>query len=772
MYITSAFSIGIVAAYYFDAVAMAPVFLFAVALFFCGKGKVTERNGAFERKGFLLLISYMMGTVCFMAQQEKLLENAMGEGDNARLKCMAVKVERRTSAGYDGEGNRYLHIIAKVRENENEKILIKLYEEQEIVPGDEILVKGLIEKPQGRRNPGCFDYAMYLTSIGIVNTMTAEKLEILSADGSKSPQGRLYIMKEQFLARLEDSSGKETAGLMRAIMFGEKCELGEETLEEFQKNGTAHVLAVSGLHVGIIYGFVSMLWRWKKGILFFGLIMIFFSGYMIMASFSASVVRAVLMVWMHVFAKFTGRRYDISSSAFFVALLMLLHNPMYIFNSGFQMSFLAVLSLALMIPLVKKIYSGMLLGSIAVQAGLLPYIVYTFNYLSMASVFVNVPVIFLMGLIVPSGMCCFALSVNESVLFDIASAVVFGLCRILTEINAMTGIDGVTVFMIKSPSFGWVAAYYLILLVFVSEEGRLMFLRKKRKQVVLMATLVIFASVSLEIVAGNDFKEAEIVFVDVGQGDCIHFRTDDGENYLVDGGGSASYNVGRKTLKPYLLKNNAKIIDGAFVTHMHTDHYKGIVELCREGMVKKLYIYEGNKVNEQMIIEDTGLKREDIVYLYKGQKLDLDENVKVDVLMPEKKTDKEYLDMASGEADENLNSMILKITVKGHSVLATADVDKDCLDILTKEWGDELKCYVVKVPHHGSKYSISEDFIKSAAPDIAVFQVGKNNFGHPSKEAIEAYYEHGATVCRNDESGAIGLDIHDKKEVRILTVKN
>lgn len=766
LYITPLFAVAIIVSYYFGIfTAVVLAFVPAVAFLLC-KAADSHKKWVF----LLILISYCSGTVCFWNADSNTGGLVQHEGQEANLVCRVVGIEERSTTSMDGSEQTYLQIKADVMEiggtpvKKKELLLARYYgdeysvENPRVIPENTIEISGRLEKPAGRRNPGCFDYALYLKSMGIEMTMAAEKLTLCGTDARPSLRKSLYMVKERFLAELEKSAGRETAGLMRAILFGEKTGLEEDTLVEFQKNGTAHVLAVSGLHVGIIYGFLSMLWRWKKGCAFFVAMTAFFLCYMVMASFSPSVVRAVFMVLLHSFAKLAHRRYDLSSAAFLVALLMLVKNPMQLFNTGFQMSFLAVLTLCLLLPIVKRFYSGLFSASLSVQLGLLPYMIYTFNYLSLASVFVNVPVIFLAGLIVPAGMCCLAFMIVFPPAFELVSALIFGLCRLMAAINAMTGIDGITVFRIASPSVWALALYYLLLLLLVSEEGRLMIMRKRKKTVAGLAVLAVFCSFAFETAAGNSFKAAEAVFVDVGQGDCIHFRTEDGGNYLVDGGGSIRYDVGRKTLEPYLLKNGATAADGAFVTHLHTDHYRGIAELCREGMVKKLFLYEGCRVREDEICRETGLQKKDLVYLYQGQQITLAEDAQVQVLWPARESEKRYLEMAADEADENMSCLVLRICVKNRSILVTGDVDEACLDELAKTWGAGIDSDILKVAHHGSKYSYSEAFAEAAFPQYAVFQVGKNNFGHPDKGVVENYIEKGIMIYRNDEDGAVGFD--------------
>ncbi len=710
------------------------------------------------------------------------LDNEVGNDITVEAEIITKETDFVTSM----DGKQQIRTTLKVRVKKvndisvsrGEKLLVKYYDHTKAIPGQHVMINGSVELPQGRRNPGCFDYALYLRSIGIKYTFDAKDIALCAPREMSFPEGissgvqmELYELREGFLRKVSECAGEETAGMIRAIMFGSKTDIDDEVLEGFQKNGTAHVLAVSGLHIGLIYGFLSVIWIWKKGRLFFAFIVIFFMAYMIMASFSPSVVRAVIMIWIHVFAVLTNRRYDMASAAFFTAILMLVANPMHLFNTGFQMSFLAVLTLSLILPIIKQIYSGIFMASIAVQAGLLPYTIYVFNYFSLAAVLVNVPIIYLTGLIVPIGMCSMGTMLVCKPLAEITIRVLSGLCTIMTEMNSVTVMDGITVFEATSPPLWMVAIYYLVLLVFVSEDGRLLFMRRRYVLIKKLVCAVLIVSLSFGCVAGNHFKKSDIVFVDVGQGDCMHIRAGKRGDYLVDGGGSINYDVGKDALKPYLLKNGVKSVDGAFVTHLHTDHYKGIAELCREDMVEKLYVYEGYMVREDEIVKDTGLRPEQINYLYAGQKVTVGKDVFVEVLWPERRSLKVYEQLLTGEEDENQLSLILKITAKGRTMLATGDVDTECLNILAKKYGKALDVDILKAAHHGSKYSDSVHFAEAAEPEYVVFQVGKNNFGHPNEGVIENFRQRGIMIYRNDLDGAIAFEHGRNGRLKVRTVR-
>ncbi len=659
-------------------------------------------------------------------------------------------------------------------------------------PGALIRFCGEPKLPAPRRNPGCFDYRLYLKASRIQTTLRTEELQILQ----RIPQGprgwpcRLYLLREHYLSRLAQHTGEETAGMLRAILFGEKDQLDESLQKLFQKNGTAHILAVSGLHIGMLYAAMVAVWDiltalspalfgQRRGRRFFLCVLLFFTGYAFLAGYSPSVVRAVCMILLHAFANMTRRRYDLSSAAFAVGMAALLRDPYTLFQAGFQMSFLAILTLGLVCPYIRRVYDGMLVGSIAVQIGLAPYIAYQFNILSLIAILVNVPVIALAGILVPAGMGGMLLGGALSGFYDRGLA---SLCEMMVRLNEWCCIDHLTSFTVASPPVWTMAAYYLGLFVFASEEGRLMIKGQKRRIIAFLAVLIIAVSLVFGQACGDGFRRMDIVFVDVGQGDCMHLRSG-GRSFLIDGGGSQDYEVGTKTLRPYLLKNGVSRVDGAFVTHLHTDHYQGICELAKAGMIRRIYVYEANRLKRKQICEETGLPPEDVVFLHQGETVFLERRShrvekrdQIQVLWPAKKTESEYAQMIADEEDENASSLILRVTIDGITMLATGDLDEDGERQILDQYGsaggsDLLRADILKVGHHGSKTSTCEDFLDAVRPAFAVIQVGENNmYGHPTPEVLKRLKRRGIPVWRNDRQGAIGMEVSAGKLVRIRTV--
>lgn len=549
---------------------------------------------------------------------------------------------------------------------------------------------------------------------------------------------------------------------------------------------------------------------------FFLFIACFFSGYTALAAFSASVLRASGMVLLHAFAQMTGRRYDLCCAACAVGLAALAVNPWTLFGAGFQMSFLAILTLSMLTPYVEKLTGGVLAGSLCIQLGLAPYMLYQFNYFSPAALLINIPVIFLTGLLVPLGLASMFLPPAGL----LADPVIGLLSDVMIRLNAACQIDGITSIRAASPHPVWILLYYSLLILAGSETGRLMILRKQQRQVLAAAAVLTVSAFALGLAADDGFRHMDLVFVDVGQGDCIHLQAG-GKDFLIDGGGSTEFSVGEKTLMPYLLKNGVSRVDGAFVTHLHTDHYKGICELAKAGMVERLFLYDGNRVKEEQVCEETGLAPSQLTYLRQGHRVELSDDAALTVLWPRQNSLPEYRRMAADEEDENASSLIMRVEAGGVSLLATGDLGEEGEGALLQAYEEDaraagagtafgaaagsadnapadssgngraagpandgaeghcqstagftLQADILKVGHHGSKTSSSDGFLDAVRPAFAVIQVGENNmYGHPTPEVLERLAQRGIPVWRNDLQGAVGMRIRGGAVRSVKTMK-
>ena len=668
------------------------------------------------------------------------------EGNNAAVTGRVVSIVKKDDEYFKLQLSDVSIISDNGARSYKKKILVNVYSDiadYRTVLWDRVYITGEVSIPKERSNPGTFDYRRYLKSIGIRCIITAENIENVKKAGGIA--ALLKSAKCRTADIFESALGDDSAVVM-GLLFGETSGIDEDIIETFRRGGTAHVLAVSGLHLGLLYSFLCRFKRKKRSIPADIAIVLALSAYTALAGFTASVVRACLMIFIHIAGNHLNRRYDLISSTCVSMIIILAINPMQIYSAGFQMSFLAVITLGVMIPLIQKKIKGILLPMIAVQTGMVPYTMYVFNYVSLTSVISNIPVYFIAAAMIPAGISVIAFC--------------WLLVKLLLWCNDFTYMGGVFTFDVASPSVIFLAVYYIFIFYMCSEAGQIALIRRNYKKIAAVFAAAVICGAGCSVYLSDGFEKTDMVFVDVGQGDCLHIKAG-GKNLLIDGGGSFNYNVGKSTLKPYLLKNGVTKIDMAIATHLHTDHYQGLKELSQTYRIKKLGVYEANSVNENHLKKE--FKTDEILYLAAGDVINMGRNVSVEVLSPDRGNP---LD----EKDENKNSLVLRVNVKGSSVLMTGDIDEKGEKTLIAD--TDIKADILKIAHHGSRYSSCEKFIAVAAPKIAVIQVGKNTYGHPSEEVIKRLEEHKITVLRNDEQGAVGIRVNKAGDFGIVTMRN
>lgn len=280
----------------------------------------------------------------------------------------------------------------------------------------------------------------------------------------------------------------------------------------------------------------------------------------------------------------------------------------------------------------------------------------------------------------------------------------------------------------------------------------------------------IFVLILLLLGIVNSNKRLEIHFLDVGQGDCCFIITPNKKSILIDGGGSTSdnYDVGENTLIPYLLDKGYKKIDYIFITHFDQDHVGGILSVLEELQVGKIYISKQEEISENYdkfldIVKSKELK---VKLVQAGDNLNID-NIKIQILWPVKESIKENI--------LNNNAIVMKLEYANFSMLFTGDIEEIAEKELIKLYGktDKLQANILKVAHHGSKTSSSQEFIELVKPQIALIGVGKNNlFGHPSQIVLERLENYGTKIYRTDEDGEISIYAKTKRGIIIKGFKH
>lgn len=598
-----------------------------------------------------------------------------------------------------------------------------------------------LEKPNEADNPHCFDYRRYLKSKNVYGIGKIGSYEVCSKQFSLWEKYARMLLCKRF--EMEQQLDEKTRGIVTGVLFGDTAWLDEDVYEQFRSNGTAHILAVSGLHVGILYGLYRRFFG--KELTPFSVIVLaaMLLTYSELSMWSTSVVRASLMIGMQVVGRAADLRYDMLTALSASGLAMMIRNPYVVLGTDFQMSFLAIGSITFFSKLIPKRVPEGLASVMAVNGGLALYQVYQFNFISVTALAANIPVIFLTGFLMPAalaGYAAFFCGMNS--LFSFFKGTAESAASLLVMVNSATAIGGKGGLDCDSPPAALAVLVCVLLFFLASETFWIWKERRDYKKVACCLLLITAVSLGAGIYSYCPVSRAQVVFVNVGQGDCLHIR-DGKTNILIDGGGSARYNVGKKILKPYLLKNRVSSIDLALVTHEHTDHYQGIKELQKCFPVEKVAV--GNTANKKFCTEN---------------------GLTITTLWP--------LMIPKDEGqDKNHMCSVFRIDYRERRILVTGDLDEEGERQMLHYYKgtNEMNADILKVGHHGSKTSTCEAFLDAVQPKAAVIQVGKNLYGHPASEILERLKKRGIKVYRNDRNGAIGVHLERNKPLEISCMR-
>ncbi len=693
-----------------------------------------ERKILLRRKLFLFVIMIIFAIVIFYYSDVSLIHDNLEE---YRDKEVSYEGEIVSIESYDEEKISFVINVNKADGKEikgRSNVLINLYE-SDIQPWQifKAFVKFecTVNTPEAASNPGCFDYRKHLLSRGITGKGSIKEIYIEESSSGLINNLQQRLLKARYSFSL--SVSEESRGILMGLLFGETDFLDEDIYEEFRNNGTAHILAVSGLHVGILYIWIKKLIGKRKSLLSLAVVAMILFTYCFLSMWSISAVRASCMIIMAVYASYRDRRYDMLTAGSFIALIMIVQNPYVVFNTGFQMSFIAVTSVAFFLKRMPSGIPDSIAVMISVNLGLCLYQIYVFNYFSLSSFAANIPVVYLAGIIVPFSLLRF---ITYYVLGNVEflEIITDSLAYVIMRINEIMSFDGKISWDITSPPLWMVILLYICLFFLASEYFEIMCLRGQFKKICLIICCAAAFAAFIGIKSHEPISYDDLVFVNVGQGDCLHIKTGN-KNIMIDGGGKIDYNVGKKILKPYLLKNRVSNVDLAIATHLHTDHFKGLKELQEEGMIKNM---------------KSGIAA--------GKTFSVSEDVKIETLWP--------LTLEGDEIqDENDNCSVFMVYFNNFKILVTGDLDEAGERKMIEFYGKEekLKADILKVGHHGSKTSTSDEFLNAVSPEYAVIQVGKNNYGHPDIKIIEKCRKRGIIVLRNDTHGAVGFSFKEGK---------
>ncbi len=665
------------------------------------------------------------------------------------------------------------------------RILIQETSKEECLIGNTIVVKGEVSEFDKATNPGQFDSRTYYEAVGIRYRVWDGKI-IRQNKGNSLLYPLLEKVKQKISFTYHTVFSKEDSMILHAMVLGDKSELSIEVKELYQKAGISHILAISGLHVSLIGLLLFRLLK-KAGIhhnMASILCMVLVYLYGIMTGFSVSTNRAVLMMCISLAACLVKRTYDSISAICVSGFCILLMQPYQLFQSSFQLSFLAVFGAVWFVPIWKeyikwlfpdfekrmeekenseyhsvsvwvnqctRLFRTSLLASCCIQCITLPVLLCNFYEVAIYAPVLNLFILplasFLMILAVLIGVLgSFWIPIGYFLSGAVHVILLFYafVCKLFEHVPMHVILTG-------CPRLFQVIGFVMLI-------G--MFCVAVRYQIhKACGILILFAIIFLcfKIPASG----LQITMLDVGQGDSI-FVEERGMTLLIDGGSSSVKQVGKYRIYPFLKYSGVKRLEYCFLTHMDADHINGITELMEmskesgEMLIRNLVLPNLKQTDEAFdkmvaLAKSIGVQ---VVYLERGQRLKAGK-LELKCLHPSAKW--------IGE-DRNSASLVMELNYERFHMLLTGDVDAKGENAILENQNSLQKTYdILKVAHHGSKYSSAEEWLSRIHPRIGLISCGKGNrYGHPHQELLARMKEKNITVKRTDEEGAIRVVVHKK----------
>jgi len=647
--------------------------------------------------------------------------------------------------------------------------------------GDLLLLEGRLYKPNPPTNPGQFNYKEYLERKHIYALLTANQknsIHLISQDNGNPIMQYTLKLKHILKNRLYNLLPEQNASLISAMLLGDREDLSDEIMEDFKNSGTMHILAISGLHVGIIVlillGFLRLL-RIPIRIRFI-LTIFFIVWYALLTGAKPSVIRATIMACILLFGKVIYREGDIYNSLGLACLIILLYNPLQLYAAGFILSFTAVLSIVYLTPKIEKKFSfqnklsfpivkgpvkyivRLLSGSFAVWVGLAPIIWGYFNIISPITIIANI-------IIIPVTFFILLMSIICSI-FPFIWGPLTNLVTLPAHVSTNFLYRMVEIFSsfkfghVYLPDLDWhnLVIYYIGIIIVSGYKKFHLNRTKIAIFLLILLNLVVWLKIT-EYRKKSDGK-IKITFLDVGDGDSIFIQFPDGKNMLVDTGRAIPFNSGEFIIGPFLWHEGIRTINCLILTHPDSDHIGGAKWIINHFNVRCIMdngVNTNSKIYSQLKtviaeneIRRSSLRREDAVMGY--------DNVKIQVLHPPVYMAK------STETSMNNKSIVLLVSYKEFDFLFCADIMQEAIEDIIRVYNKGIDIEVLKIPHHGRVKPVSVlMLLREYKPEISVVSC--------SERYIKSKFQNNVTILKKNNNrvyitaydGAITLTTDGKK---------
>ena len=636
--------------------------------------------------------------------------------------------------------------------------------------GDTLELTGRLKEPSEAKNPSQFDYAKYLQFKNTFSLLyVKDDWEILSGAGSFKWKfiRKLNNVRNDILKIHSNNIKSPMIEVLGGIIFGDDAvNPDNNTKISFINSGIIHILAASGMNVTLIIGIWFFIARFLKFnyklSIITGIMLILF--YTCMTGFGPPIIRASLMLTLVLLGKLIDKSAPTLGLLFLVAVIMLIYNPLMIFDIGFQLSFIVTFALILTSPLLKfnfkfkpvNFIAGMCIIPIIAQIYAAPLQMYYFNTFALYSVFANITVIPVLSIVSFLGFISSMIALVPIIADKVCLTADFILNPFLIYIVKTAEFFSKlphSIIYLKKPSELQIFLYYTLIIVFTciirnclqkENQNRAAYFNKKLKPVFCLI-LIFFALTFIEI----PDKKADIIFFSVGNADCALIKSPDNKYFIIDTGKMAYLSENSQAkfiILKYLKDRGIKNIHSLILSHFDADHAGGTVDILENVKVQNLYItdtYENtnlfNKIsnyltqnNMKPIIVDN--ERE--VYSNKG--------FKISVIKPQ-----------GGELkSENEKSLVTKVSIQDKNIVFMGDGDVKTYNVLPQEYKKNIS--VIKSGHHGAKNTINKEMIDNT--DLFIISTGPNVYNHPHKTITDLLNNAQKQYLRTDYHNAIKIE--------------
>ena len=717
----------------------------------------------------------------------------------------------------------------KIKYNDNDYIsgnisaTIKKEAAADLKTGDVIEGESVVNIPEKSRNDGGFDENMYLFSNGI--ELKSKITYVNNVCKSNIP---IFIFSDYIYNLLSQSYtniSPDHSDILNTVILGNRSDLNNHTKQIYQNTGISHLLSISGLHISLIGMLMfNVLKKMNINIILNTVISaIFIFIYIIISGSSISSVRSAVMFCIFLVSVLFGRRYCIASALSVQIIISLAISPYLLFNQSFLLSYTAVIAIFIGNKLtkhlinnisndlffIKNFLKGIFISSF-LTVWLLPLQIYFFYQIPLYAILVNIAAIPLAGILIPVSLIAgitgciyeplgiFFIGTSDMILNIYDTICNFFLSIPFSVIN-VGHIDILTVILMYVIIFclslyiyaniqsrfkkNYINRLSKVTKIYINTDEYKEFLNDysfvKNNKVFLFITLSLILLIFVKQgIIDQKITKTKISVLDIGQGDNNVISTESGLHFMFDCGSSNIKNVYHNITEKYLLYNNIKTLDAVFVSHSDSDHVNGIIEML-DGIynrttfikVKNLImpdIAEAHKdENYKKLVESAYKNNINISYVSKGEKFS-GEDYSIDMLWPMDNIGNKAYSEGENTDKSNYLSSVCNVKLKsGSDVLSIMMTGDATVETESKIIKHSEKTDILKVGHHGSKYSSGEKFLKKINPMYSVISCSANNrYNHPNPETIERLKAINSDICLTMLGGQI--DIY-KKDGKIKT---